>query len=95
MCEIARANRIKPIICSVLPCNFFFWRPEATGQAQEIVKLNALLKEYAKSAKIPYVDYHSVMKDGNDGLPEKYAADGCHPTMAGYKVMEEIVLKYL
>ena len=32
MCEIARANKIKPIICSILPCNFFFWRPEVKGQ---------------------------------------------------------------
>lgn len=95
MCEIARANNINPILCSVLPCNFFFWRPEATGQAQEIVKLNAMIKEYAKSAKIPYVDYHSAMKDSNDGLPKEYAEDGCHPTKAGYEVMKKIILKYL
>ena len=28
MCELARANKIKPLICSVLPCDHFFWRPE-------------------------------------------------------------------
>lgn len=95
MCELAKANKIKPIICSVLPCRFFFWRPEVKNQAEEIVKLNEMLKEYAKSAKIPYVDYHSAMKDENDGLPKKYAEDSCHPTMAGYEVMEKIILEAL
>ena len=95
MCELAKANKIKPIICSVLPCRFFFWRPEVKGQEKEIVKFNEMLKEYAKSAKIPYVDYHSAMKDENDGLPKKYAEDGCHPTMAGYEVMEKIILEAL
>lgn len=95
MCEIARANKIKPIICSILPCNFFYWRPEVKGQEKEIIELNALLKEYAESAKIPYVDYHSAMKDDKDGLPKKYADDGCHPNKTGYEVMKEIILKYL
>lgn len=47
------------------------------------MKLNTLLKEYAKSAKIPYVDYHTAMKDADNGLPKKYA------------VMESIILEYL
>ena len=95
MCEIAKANKIKPIICSILPCNFFFWRPEVKGQEKDIIKLNEMLKEYAKSAKIPYVDYHSAMKDEKDGLPKKYADDGCHPNKAGYEVMKKIILEYL
>lgn len=95
MCELAKANKIKPIICSILPCNFFYWRPEVKGQEKEIIELNALLKEYAKSAKIPYVDYHSAMKDEKDGLPKKYADDGCHPNKAGYEVMKKIILEYL
>ena len=95
MCEIARANKIKPIICSVLPCNFFYWRPEVKGQEKDIIRLNALLKEYAESENIPYVDYHSAMKNSEDGLPKEYAEDGCHPTKAGYEVMEKIILEYL
>ena len=95
MCELAKANKIKPIICSILPCNFFYWRPEVKGQEKEIIELNALLKEYAESAKIPYVDYHSAMKDEKDGLPKTYADDGCHPNKAGYEVMKKIILEYL
>ena len=95
MCELAKANKIKPIICSILPCNFFYWRPEVKGQEKDIIELNELLKEYAKSAKIPYVDYHSAMKDEKDGLPKAYADDGCHPNKAGYEVMKKIILEYL
>lgn len=95
MCEIARANGIKPIICSILPCNFFYWRPEVKGQEKDIIALNELLKEYAVSADIPYVDYHSAMKDEKDGLPKKYADDGCHPNKEGYAKMKEIILGYL
>jgi lysophospholipase L1-like esterase len=35
------------------------------------------------------------MKDDKDGLPKKYADDGCHPNKTGYEVMKEIILKYL
>ena len=94
MCELARAHKIKPIICSVLPADRYRWRKELKP-AGDIVKLNEMLKEYAKSAKIPYVDYHSVLKDENNALPEKHAADGVHPNIACYKIMEEIILKYL
>ena len=58
MCEIAKANKIKPILCSVLPADRFRWRPQLTP-AEDLVKLNKMIQEYAKSARIPYVDYHS------------------------------------
>ena len=95
MCEIAKANKIKPIICSVLPCKHYGWRPEVKNPGEEIVKLNAMLHDYAQKNKIPYVDYHSVMKDSENGLPESLAKDGCHPTPEGYEIMEEILLKVI
>ena len=95
MCEIAKANKIKPVICSVLPCKRYGWRPEVKTPGEEIVKLNSMLQDYAKKNKIMYVDYHSAMKDSENGLPESLAKDGCHPTIEGYKIMEEIILKVL
>ena len=95
MCEIAKANKIKPVICSVLPCKKYGWRPQVTDAGDQIVKLNAMLQEYAKANKIPYVDYHSVMKDSENGLPASLAKDGCHPTPEGYEIMEEILLKVI
>ena len=94
MCEIAKANKIKPIICSVLPADRYRWRPEV-APAEDIVKLNAMLKEYADSKKINFIDYHSVLKNENNGLPAEYAPDGVHPTIECYKIMEQMVLNAL
>jgi lysophospholipase L1-like esterase len=95
MCEIAKANKIKPVICSVIPAKAYRWRPEVTDAAQQIMKLNEMLKEYAKANKIMYVDYHSAMADAEGGLPIELAKDGVHPTPEGYKIMEEILVKAL
>lgn len=91
MCELARLHDIVPVICSVLPADRYWWR-EGMTPAQDIVELNKILKAYAESENIMYIDFHSVMRNENDGLPEVYAPDGVHPSLAGFKVMEEIML---
>lgn len=95
MCELAKANRIRPILCSVTPSAGFGWRPEIKDAASRIEKLNGMIKAYAESEKIPYVDYHSALKDENGGLPATYSGDGVHPNLDCYKIMEKIILEYL
>lgn len=95
MCEIAKANKIKPIICSVLPVKKYGWRPEVTDCAERIIRLNSLLKEYADENRITYADYHSAMKDSENGLPEKWSYDGVHLNSDGYDVIENIILDIL
>ena len=95
MCEIARAHKIKPVICSVLPADRIVWRPEVKKPAEIVIKMNEMLQAYAKSEKIQYVDYHSVLKDENNGLSAQYAYDGLHPTLECYKIMEQIILQHL
>jgi lysophospholipase L1-like esterase len=94
MCELAKIHKIKPVICSVLPAYRFGWRKELEP-ANEIVRLNAMLREYAQKNGIAYVDYHSEMKDERNGLPENLAKDGVHPTAEGYELMESIVMKVI
>jgi lysophospholipase L1-like esterase len=94
MCELAKFHKKKVILCSVPPANRFGWRKELKP-ADDIIKLNEMIKEYAASAKIPYVDYHSAIKDSENGLPAQYAKDGVHPNLECYKIMEEIVMKYI
>ena len=94
MCELARHHNIKPILCSVLPAYQFKWRKEVTP-AEEIVKLNGMIQEYAQNSDIPYIDYHSALKDERDGLPEKYSSDGVHPNHTCYRIMEGIILNSL
>ena len=95
MCELAKANRIRPILCSVTPSAGFGWRPEIKDAASRIEKLNGMIKAYAESEKIPYVDYHSALKDENGGLPATYSGDGVHPNLDCYKIMEKIIFEYL
>ena len=94
MCELARANKIKPVVCSTLPAKRFKWRPEMKP-ADDIIRLNEMIKEYAKENKIPYVDYHSALKDEENGLPLKYSKDGVHPNAQGYAVMERVIMPIL
>lgn len=94
MCELAKVHGIIPVLCSVLPADRYSWREEL-APAQDIVSLNKMIKAYAESENIMYIDFHSVLRNENDGLPEEYAPDGVHPSMAGFKIMEEIVLKAL
>ncbi len=91
MAELAQANGIKVIICSTLPASHYPWRPAIKDPARQIIRLNKLLKKYANQHNIPYVDFHSIMKDKENGLPEKYSKDGVHPTPDGYTMMESII----
>ena len=95
MCEIAKANKVKPVICSVLPVKQYKWRPEVTDCAERIIRLNAMLEDYAKASRCIYVDYHSVMKDDENGLPQKWSYDGVHLNGDGYDVIEKIILDTL
>lgn len=90
MCELARYNHIRVVLCSVLPCDRFAWRPEIEP-APLVVRLNELLKAYAAAEKIPYVDYHAAFANANGGLDEQFSKDGCHPTFYGYTRMEPLV----
>lgn len=94
MCQLARANKIKPIVCSTLPAKGFKWRPEMKP-ANDIIRLNEMIKAYAQENKIPYVDYHSALKDEENGLPRKYSKDGVHPNAQGYAVMESVIMPVL
>lgn len=94
MCELAKHNGIKPVLCSVLPAAAFRWRPDMRP-AEDIQRLNEMIKAYAKANKIKYVDYYSALVDDRGGLPQKYAKDGVHPNMDAYLIMEEILLKTL
>lgn len=94
MCELAKQNKIRPVLCSCLPAAAFKWRPEMKP-AEDIKRLNEMIQEYAKANKIKYIDYHSALVDEYGGLPKKYAADGVHPNMDGYAIMEQILLDNL
>lgn len=92
MVELAKYNKITPIICSVLPAYDFPWR-RGLNPAPKVIELNKMLKAYADEQGLTYVDYHSAMKDERDGLPKNLSNDEVHPTLEGYKIMEKIILE--
>ena len=94
MCELAKQNKIRPVLCSCLPAAAFKWRPEMKP-AEDIKRLNEMIKAYAKANKITYIDYHSALVDERGGLPQKYAKDGVHPNLEAYAIMEKILLENL
>ena len=94
MCELAKYHKIKPVLCSCLPAASFKWRPNLTP-AEDIKRLNEMIKAYARENKILYVDYYSAFVDEQGGLPKTYAKDGVHPNLEAYKIMEHILLQSL
>lgn len=94
MCELAKQNGIKVILCSVLPVADFPWK-RGLEPAQKVIELNKVLKGYAEKNKLFYVDYFSAMVNEKFGLKEELGTDGVHPNEAGYAIMEPILQKVI
>ncbi|RTY73523.1 acylhydrolase [Flavobacterium sp. ZB4P23] len=92
MVELAQANQIKVILCSVLPAFDFPWKPNQ-NPAEKVMELNQLLKKYADANGIIYLDYFSAMADESNGLKAAYSGDGVHPNKLGYQVMAPLAEK--
>ena len=95
MCELAKANKIRPILCSVLPARSFRWNNCVLDAPEQIRQLNGMIEQYAKQNKITYVDYYSAMAAEDGGLKKGLSYDQVHPNEAGYEIMEPIILKVL
>ena len=94
MAELAKSNGIEMLLCSVLPANFFPWRPEIVP-TQKVIKLNELFRSYANDNNLIYVDYYTAMVDQKQGLNSELGYDTVHPNKAGYAVMEQILMNAL
>ena len=92
MAELAKANGIRVILCSVLPVYDYPWKP-GLEPAEKIVTLNKWIKEYASLHQCDYLDYYSSVVDDRKGMKAEYSKDGVHPNKEGYKVMELLAEK--
>ena len=86
MAEIAHANGIRVVLCSVLPTFDFPWAP-GLRPAMRIFELNEWIQDYAAQKGYVYVDYYNALKDDRGGLPAALSEDGVHPLPAGYAMM--------
>ena len=92
MCDIARANGIVPVLCSILPADRFSWRKDLKP-APLVVEMNKLIKAYADEQGFEYVDYYTSLADETGALKEGLSKDRCHPYPDAYYPMEEAVVK--
>ena len=88
--QLARANGIKVILCSVLPASDFRWRP-GLEPGDKVISLNNAIRDFAKAEGFYYLDLYSSVVDDKKGMKAEYANDGVHPTVEGYKVLEPLV----
>ena len=97
MIELARLNKIKVAVCSVLPCDRFAWQ-EKVKPAPLVRRLNDMIKAYVETRRdknVIYVDYYTAMANENGGFPANLSTDGCHPDPAGYQIMQTIITQAL
>ena len=86
MAQLARANGIKVVLCSILPSVEFWWH-RGMDPAPKIAALNEWLKNYVAQHHYVYVDFYDAMKDPQGGLPPNLSRDGVHPGPAGHAIM--------
>ncbi|MGH9741977.1 MAG: SGNH/GDSL hydrolase family protein [Candidatus Acidiferrum sp.] len=89
MNELARANGIRTVLCSVLPSTEFWWH-KGLEPASKIRALNVWIKDYAGKKGLVYVDYYAPMVNSQGGLKKELSPDGVHPNAAGYAVMAPV-----
>ena len=86
MAELARANGIRMVLCSVLPASDFSWH-KGLEPAPKIKLLNTWIQNYAAKNAIVYVDYYTPMANPEGGLKTELSPDGVHPNKSGYDIM--------
>jgi lysophospholipase L1-like esterase len=86
MAELARANDIAVVLCSVLPAYDYPWRP-GLNPKEKIPALNTAIRAYAAENDLVYLDYFSALANDKNGMDPELAADGVHPTKKGYEIM--------
>ncbi len=93
MAELAKANKIRVVLSSVMPvCDC--QKPQTARRPPEKIKaLNAWLKAYAAKTGAVYLDYFSAMADENGMLKAALTYDGLHPNDAGYELIEPLAAK--
>jgi acetyl esterase/lipase/lysophospholipase L1-like esterase len=90
MVATAKAEGIIPILASVMPAYEFPWNKEIKNVPAKVISLNEGIKKLADENNLVYLDYFNALKDERNGLSSEMAKDGVHPTLACYKIMEDL-----
>jgi len=97
MAELAKANKIRVVLASVLPVSNYGHDRQGNPldmrinrPPEKILELNGWLKRYAEANGHTYLDYFSAMVDPQGLLQQDLSEDGLHPNAKGYAVMSPL-----
>ena len=93
MAELAKANHINVIICSVLPANIISLGVKDLSLQKKLENSMQYYNRTRMKHKLAYVDYYSAMVNDSHGLKKELGEDGIHPNKNGYLIMEPILEK--
>ncbi len=101
MARMAQDEGAEVVLGAVAPSRSMWWKDDAWKAkydgdwiADKIVAANRLIKAYAESHGFKYADYHTALKDEQNGLAQKYmwaGTDSVHPNYDAFIVMEGIL----
>lgn len=95
MCELAALHGIIPVLTTLFPAGKIGWRPGITDALEQVKSFNEKIRAYARTNGLECIDFEPLMADENGITSSELCTDGIHPTLNGYKVLEEAVLKVL
>ncbi len=85
MCDLAAANGIKPVLCTIPP------RSDNNGvYMQSVSEFNAWVKTYANAQGYSVIDFYDLLNNPvNSGhyVAQYNSGDGIHPSALGYQAM--------
>ena len=95
MAEIARANGVRVIFCSLLPpaheCTLISRFNLLKHPPEQVCALNRWLKDYCAANGAGFVDYFTAMCGAAGLWKPECSEDGLHPSEAGYRIMAPLV----
>ena len=92
MAQLARANGIEVVLCSIPPTAGFNWRPQLDPKPW-IKQLNGWLRTYASRNRFKFVDYYPLLVGPSGEFRSDLSNDGVHPNRNGYRLMRALVEK--
>jgi lysophospholipase L1-like esterase len=90
MADLAKANGIKVIFCSIMPVSDYSRKQTVNHPPADILKINAWMQGYAAKIGAIYADYFTPLADEKGFFKQPLSADGLHPNAAGYELMAPV-----
>jgi lysophospholipase L1-like esterase len=86
MIERGRGRGLRVVVADVLP-----WNNGDAGAAQDILRLNQLVREMADGLGVPLLPFHDTLVDPQQPhrMRDEWTDDGNHPSVEGHRLLGE------